>query len=73
MIKHSDVNVADNMGHTPLHLAVLENKLGIILNNTDTIKVLMKNGADPRLVNVDGLNCLDLAKHTKNQEIIKYL
>ena len=33
----------------------------------------MKQGADPRLVNIDSLNCLDLAKHAKNNEIVKYL
>ncbi|HOJ49215.1 MAG TPA: ankyrin repeat domain-containing protein [Spirochaetota bacterium] len=60
------INFQDKDGNTPLHLA-------ISLMNTDFVKILIQNGADPAIVNNSGKSCLELAQETKNFNIIKIL
>ncbi|KAL7303535.1 hypothetical protein TKK_0003698 [Trichogramma kaykai] len=47
------VNAQDNLGNTPLNLALLNDKKNLA-------KLLLKNGANPTLTNHEGLNSLDI-------------
>ena len=43
----ADVNQKDLCGDTPLHW-------GVFCNNAKTVKILLENGADPRIPNTSG-------------------
>ncbi|MCI6508582.1 MAG: ankyrin repeat domain-containing protein [Bacilli bacterium] len=65
-IKGIDVDSPSEFEQTPLHKAV-------ILGNLDIIKLLIKYGADPELVDEKNQSPLDYAQDEGDQEIIKYL
>lgn len=53
-------------GNTPLHL-------GVIKNDADLVKLLLKNNADKTLFNNDGKTAGDLAIESNNHDVIKLL
>lgn len=53
-------------GNTPLHCAVS-------LNYPIAVKLLIQRGADPLIVNRQGLNCLQLAQRLGHQELAFFL
>jgi ankyrin repeat protein len=55
LLKKIDVNSKGYFGYTPLHTAALQ-------GNKDMIEMLLKNGADPNMVNVHNETPLALAK-----------
>ncbi|MBM9499904.1 ankyrin repeat domain-containing protein [Leptospira sp. 201903071] len=59
-------NSIDLDGNTPLHIAVIQEQIGII-------KYLFRENASPFLKNLDGKSALDLAKESENQELIQIL
>ena len=64
--KGADVNVKNNDGDTPLHLAVKE-------NNAEAIKFLLSQKADGNVKNNDGDIPLHLAMKESNIEVVKIL
>ncbi len=65
-IDEFDVNVKDENGQTPLHLAS-------IWGAKKSVKFLLKKGADPGLKDNQGKTPLDLAKTLNKQEVIDLL
>ena len=60
------LNEKDSFGHTPLHLAVLN-------NNSEIGALLVQHGADPKIAHDNGQNAFDLAYHKALPELIKSL
>jgi len=65
----ADVNFQGDSGTTALHMAVLESITEAILisgnvgaENTSTVYTLLKQGASPDIVDINGDTALDLAK-----------
>jgi len=65
-IKEVDVDAPSEFEQTPLHKAVIR-------GNLDIVKLLIKYGADPSLVDEKNESPLDYAKDENEEEIIKYL
>ena len=47
-------NTADNMGNTPMHMAVAQ-------RNVNIVRLLDTYNADARIQNVDGVSAIDIA------------
>ncbi len=75
-----DVNVTDEFGQTPLHLAIdiafeeaiyafdIENKF--IQPRMDIIRILLKNGANPLKEDNTGRNPIKWAEERKNEKFL---
>ncbi|CAD8143771.1 unnamed protein product [Paramecium pentaurelia] len=63
---HKLINHQNQYGCTPLHWAVLNNQLAIIT-------VLLQNGADITIKNLNGLTCIDEAISLDKAEVIELL
>ena len=61
-----DLNIQDLTGDTPLHLASKSGHHGIV-------DLLISNGANPRLANVRGYNCMHLATLGDHEKVIKVI
>lgn len=57
-----DLNVCDEFGYTPLHLAADR-------GNTDIVKLLLEHGADATLKDSDGFSALELANVAGHQDV----
>ncbi|KAL7296064.1 hypothetical protein TKK_0010618 [Trichogramma kaykai] len=55
------VDARDRLGHTPLHLALME-------GNAEVAKFLLKRGANPNLANYLGLTCLHIICQKENDD-----
>lgn len=64
---NAEVNaVGGELGSTPLHWAVREGHLPMVI-------LLLKHGADPMLLDKEGVNCLHLAAQNGYTSIVAYL
>jgi hypothetical protein len=63
---HADINARDLRRETPLHIAC---KSG----SPESVKCLLEAKADLLVVNIHGLNCLEVAIEEKNEKVVKYL
>ncbi|MFH1022599.1 MAG: ankyrin repeat domain-containing protein [Planctomycetota bacterium] len=61
-----EVGFKDSAGDTPLHIAVRE-------GNRDMVALLLKNGADKKLCDMQGRTAVKLAKEMKNPAIVGML
>jgi ankyrin repeat protein len=67
LIQHgADVNARSNPGYTPLHLAVTNLCV-------ETVKLLLENGADPKIRDDSGKTALDWALPFKIKEIAEII
>ncbi|KAJ4943014.1 hypothetical protein JOQ06_005523 [Pogonophryne albipinna] len=62
----SDVNLCEERGNLPLHLAAMEGKL-------EVIRLLIGLTADPRARNAEGYNAGELAHKQNHMEAAKYI
>ena len=78
-----DVNISDEYGQTPLHLAIdtaFEEAIYIydtegkfVQPRMDIIEILLKNGADSSKADKEGKKAIDWAKERKNEIFINDL
>ena len=67
LLRHrADINAENNIGETPLHLAVRHGK-------TEIVDLLLKNGANINAITICGDTPLQLAKSKNHTEIIQLL
>ena len=66
--KGADINAKDEMGNTPLIMAIEEDWAG-----THWVELLLKKGADVNQPDDDGDSPLDVAKYRKREDIISVL
>jgi ankyrin repeat protein len=62
----ANINEPDNMGNTPL-MSAIENE------DIDTVKLLIKKGADISIRRIDGKDALTLAEEKNNVEIVNVI
>ncbi len=63
--KGARVNALDEEGNTPLLKSFLNNKFGVV-------EILLRHGADPRIVNNKGVSCLIVLKKKKNSATLSF-
>ena len=63
--KGANINAKDEMGNTPLIMAIEEGWAG-----THWVELLLENGADVNLPDDDGDSPLDLAKYRNREDIV---
>jgi ankyrin repeat protein len=61
----ADVNATTEVGRTPIHYCTFTEKL-------DMAKYLQSVGANPRAVDINGINCLAIARKTQNPTMIEW-
>eukprot|EP00945_MAST-04E_sp_MAST-4E-sp1_P006389 g6389.t1 len=62
----ADVNQKDLCGDTPLHW-------GVFCNNAKTVKILLENGADPRIPNTSGKTVAMIARDEGEKSMLELL
>ena len=70
LIKRSaEINAQNDTGSTPLHRA----SQGLLEGNTDAVRLLLDYGADARARNLNGKTASEVARGSKQQEIVELL
>lgn len=63
-----NINLMDKWGNTPLWYAIYNGK-----GNYELVKLFIKYGADPEIINKAGKSSLDFAKSKNNDQLINML
>jgi ankyrin repeat protein len=66
---HSEANLQNAEGSTPLHLA----SVGLEEGHPDVVRLLLDYGADAQLHNLSGKNASDVARDSERREIVLLL
>ena len=67
--RNAGINAQNDEGSTPLHRA----SEGLKEGSTDTVRLLLDHGADPRVRNLSGKTASEVARGPKQQEIVQLL